>query len=653
MCGFVGFLGQPERLASEALEDIVGRMSEAVRHRGPDAGGTWADPLCGVALGHRRLAVLDLSPAGHQPMASRSGRYVVAYNGEIYNHLEIRREIDVAQATPASGSWRGRSDTETLLAAVEAFGVCAALRKFVGMFAFALWDRQDRVLYLARDRLGEKPLFYGWQGQTLLFGSTLAALKRHPAFRAPVERSALSAYLRHGYVPGPMSLYQDIHKLPAGMFIAVGPGGKRGCPQPYWAMREAAERGQAQRFEGSEWEAIDALDRLLRQSIAGQTVADVSVGAFLSGGLDSSTVVALMQAQSSRPVQTFTIGFDEPAFNEAEHAKTVARHLRTEHTELTVTSEAARTVIPRLPALYDEPLGDSAQIPNFLVSQLARQQVTVCLTGDGGDELLAGYNRYFRAMQFWSRMGGLPTGVRNALGSLLGVVPPHLWNALIRAARPLLSARHRDASPSDTVRAVSHFLRAKGPDDLFRFLVALWPDPARVARGAPEPPTLLNEPRQWPALSEPEHRMMFVDAMTYLPDDILVKVDRAAMGVALETRAPFLDHRVVEFCWSLPLSLKIRDGKGKWVLRKLLERYVPAELTDRPKMGFGVPVGSWIRGPLRDWAEELLDGQRLRREGYLNAAAVREKWELHLSGRHDFSHPLWAVLMFQAWQEAQ
>ena len=653
MCGFVGFLGQPERLASEALEDIVGRMSEAVRHRGPDAGGTWADPLCGVALGHRRLAVLDLSPAGHQPMASRSGRYVVAYNGEIYNHLEIRREIDVAQATPASGSWRGRSDTETLLAAVEAFGVCAALRKFVGMFAFALWDRQDRVLYLARDRLGEKPLFYGWQGQTLLFGSTLAALKRHPVFRAPVERSALSAYLRHGYVPGPMSLYQDIHKLPAGMFIAVGPGGKRGCPQPYWAMREAAERGQAQRFEGSEWEAIDALDRLLRQSIAGQTVADVSVGAFLSGGLDSSTVVALMQAQSSRPVQTFTIGFDEPAFNEAEHAKTVARHLRTEHTELTVTSEAARTVIPRLPALYDEPLGDSAQIPNFLVSQLARQQVTVCLTGDGGDELLAGYNRYFRAMQFWSRMGGLPTGVRNALGSLLGVVPPHLWNALIRAARPLLSARHRDASPSDTVRAVSHFLRAKGPDDLFRFLVALWPDPARVARGAPEPPTLLNEPRQWPALSEPEHRMMFVDAMTYLPDDILVKVDRAAMGVGLETRAPFLDHRVVEFCWSLPLSLKIRDGKGKWVLRKLLERYVPAELTDRPKMGFGVPVGSWIRGPLRDWAEELLDGQRLRREGYLNAAAVREKWELHLSGWHDFSHPLWAVLMFQAWQEAQ
>lgn len=653
MCGFAGFLDRSGHVASDVLVDVVGRMNEAVRHRGPDAGGTWMDPVCGIALGHRRLAVLDLSPAGNQPMASRSGRYVVAYNGEIYNHLEIRRDIDAAQATLPGGPWRGRSDTETLLAAVEAFGVCASLRKFVGMFALALWDRQDRVLYLARDRLGEKPLYYGWQGQTLLFGSTLAALRRHPAFCAAVERSALTAYLRHGYVPGPMSLYQGIHKLPPGTFLAIGPRGEQGGPQPYWAMREAAERGQSQRFEGSEVEAIDALDRLLRQSIAGQSVADVSVGAFLSGGLDSSTVVALMQAQSSRPVKTFTIGFDEPAFNEAEHAKAVARYLRTEHTELTVTSEAARTVIPRLPTLYDEPLGDAAQIPNFLVSQLARQQVTVCLSGDGGDELLAGYSRYFRSMQFWSRMGGLPVGARNALGSLLGVVPPHLWNALIRAARPLLPARYRDTSPSDKVRAVAYFLRARGPDDLFRFLGSLWPDPARVARGAREPRTLLSDPRQWPALSESEHRMMFVDTMTYLPDDILVKVDRAAMGVALESRAPFLDHRVVEFCWSLPLPLKIRDGQGKWVLRKLLERYVPAELTDRPKMGFGVPVGSWIRGPLRDWAEHLLDERRLRQEGYLNPAAVREKWNLHLSGRHDFSHPLWAVLMFQAWQEAQ
>lgn len=668
MCGFAGFLDRSETTSAEALAELAGRMNETLFHRGPDDGGVWTDPLSCVALGHRRLSILDLSAAGHQPMVSRSGRYVVAFNGEIYNHLDIRRELeagiaavdhplfdrsDTAYPESSAGGWRGHSDTETLLAAVEAFGVGEALKKFVGMFAFALWDRHDKLLYLARDRLGEKPLYYGWQGEVLLFGSELKAFKPHPAFRAEIDREALALFLRHNYIPAPFTIYKGIRKLPPGTYLALGQHRHDSHPVSYWTARDTALRGQMQPFAGSEKEAVEALDGLLREAIAGQMVADVPLGAFLSGGFDSTAVVALMQAQSSRPVKTFTIGFHEEGYNEAEHAKAVAKHLGTEHTELYVTPEEAMAVIPKLPALYDEPFADSSQIPTFLVSQLARQHVTVSLSGDAGDELFGGYNRYFWATNLWRRMRYLPRGVRNGLAGLITVVPPHAWNTLFRGIGFMLPAGLRYSSPGDKAHKLASLLGARTPEDIYFDLVSHWKEPARVVRGAEEPRTVLNDPVQWPELRDFEHRMMYLDTVSYLPDDILVKVDRAAMGVSLETRVPLLDHRVVEFAWRLPLAMKIRDGQGKWLLRQVLYRYVPPELMDRPKMGFGVPIDVWLRGPLKDWAESLIDRKRLKREGYFNPALVREKWDQHQSGRRNWSYYLWDILMFQAWKDGQ
>jgi asparagine synthase (glutamine-hydrolysing) len=671
MCGFAGFLDRSETTSAEALAEIAGRMTETLVHRGPDDGGTWTDPVSRVALGHRRLSILDLSPAGHQPMLSRNGRYVVAFNGEIYNHLELRRELDAgvaavehplfdpdyedsARAKAArAGGWRGHSDTETLLAAVDAWGVGEALKKFVGMFAFALWDRHDRLLYLARDRLGEKPLYYGWQGECLLFGSELKAFKPHPAFRAEIDREALILLLRHNYVPGPFTIYQGIKKLPPGSFVVLGGRRHDSAPVSYWSARDAALRGQMQPFAGSEAEAALALDGLLRQAVAGQMVADVPLGAFLSGGFDSTAVVALMQAQSPRPVRTFSIGFHEPEYNEAQHAKAVAAHLGTEHTELYVTPEEAMAVIPRLPALYDEPFADSSQIPTFLVSQLARQHVTVSLSGDGGDELFGGYNRYFWAVNLWRKMRYLPMGLRGALASAMTVVPPHAWNALFRGLGFMMPAGLRYSAPGDKLHKLAALLSARTPEAVYFDLISHWKEPARVVRGAQEPATVLADPVQWPQLRDFEHRMMYLDTASYLPDDILVKVDRAAMGVSLETRVPLLDHRVAEFAWTLPLSMKIRDGQGKWLLRQVLYRYLPQELMDRPKMGFGVPIDHWLRGPLKGWAEALIDKQRLKQEGFFNPALVHEKWAQHLSGRRNWSYYLWDILMFQAWLESR
>jgi asparagine synthase (glutamine-hydrolysing) len=671
MCGFAGFLDRSETTRAETLAEIAGRMTETLFHRGPDDGGVWTDPLGCVALGHRRLAILDLSAAGAQPMVSRSGRYVVAFNGEIYNHPELRRELDAGPQSvdhplfdrpqsaflsgveAADGGWRGHSDTETLLAAVEAWGVGEALKKFTGMFAFALWDRADKVLYLARDRLGEKPLYYGWQGDILLFGSELKAFKPHPAFKAEIDREALTLFLRHNYIPAPFTIYRGIRKLPPGTFLALGLNRYDNHPVSYWTARDAALRGRMQPFAGSEDEAVAALDGLLRQAIAGQMVADVPLGAFLSGGLDSSAVVALMQAQSPRPVKTFTIGFHEQDYNEAEHARAVARHLGTEHTELYVTPEEAMAVIPRLPALYDEPFADSSQIPTFLVSQLARRHVTVSLSGDGGDELFGGYNRYFSALKLWRRARFLPRSLRAALAGMLTVVPPHGWNAVFRGLGFMMPAALRYSSPGDKVRKLASLLGAKSPEDIYFELISHWGEPGRVVRGAAEPRTVLNDPVQWPELRDFEQRMMYLDTVSYLPDDILAKVDRAAMGVSLETRVPLLDHRVVEFAWRLPLSMKIREGQGKWLLRQVLYRYVPQDLMDRPKMGFGVPIDLWLRGPLKDWAEALIDRKRLKAEGYFNPTLVREKWAQHLSGRRNWSYHLWDILMFQAWLEAQ
>lgn len=648
MCGVTGFL-QPSGPSAEKITAIADAMARRIEHRGPDDSGIWVDPALGVALGHRRLAILDLSQEGHQPMRSADGRWVLVFNGEIYNHRAIRDEIDRAGAAPA---WRGHSDTEVMLAAVGAWGLDAALRKFVGMFAFALWDREARTLFLSRDRLGEKPLYYGWQGDAFLFGSELKALKAHPAFRGEVDRDAVALMLRHSYIPAPYSIYKGIRKLPPGTYLKISMAEKEGEPIPYWSLREIAEHGQAEPFAGSDTQAVATLESRLTEAVGLQMVSDVPLGAFLSGGLDSSTIVALMQAQSSRPVKTFTIGFKEEGYNEAEYAKRVARHLGTDHTELYVTSEQAQSVIPRLPALYDEPFADPSQIPTFLVSQLARQHVTVSLSGDAGDELFGGYTRYFWASSIWRILGRMPKPLRKGAALGLGALSPRALNGVYGQLSRFLPRRFGMARPGDKVSRLADMLGAASPEDMYRDLVSHCQDPAQVVIGSSEPPTVLTRRSAWPATHHFEERMMYLDAMSYLPDDILVKVDRAAMGVSLETRVPFLDHRVVEFAWQLPLSMKMRQGQGKWILRQVLYKYVPKELIERPKMGFGVPIDSWLRGPLREWSEALLDESRLKREGFFDPAPIREKWREHLCGERNWQYFLWNVLMFQAWLES-
>ncbi len=637
-------------------------MADTLLHRGPDDAGVWVDEAAGITLAHRRLAILDLSPAGHQPMVSSSGRYVIAFNGEIYNHLELRAELEkVGAGGMAPIAWRGHSDTETLLAAFEAWGIEATLEKAVGMFAMALWDRKTRTLTLARDRMGEKPLYYGWVRGVLVFGSELKALRAFPGFDNAIDPGALALFLRHNYVPAPWSIYENIWKLPPACFVQFTCHPDTAAPQPtergdvrsYWSLHPVAEHGQTAPWASSEHEAVDELERLLRQSIRGQMLADVPLGAFLSGGIDSSTVVALMQAMSDRPVKTFTIGFHEEHYNEATHAKAVAQYLGTEHTELYVTPIEAQAVIPRLPRLYDEPFADSSQIPTFLVAQLARRHVTVALSGDGGDELFGGYNRYFWASRIWRMLGPTPHALRKGLAYALTVLSPSAWNNVFAAAAFLLPARLRYGNPGDKLHKLADVLQAASAEDVYHFLVSQWKHPEQLVFGSNEPATALTERQQWPRVKDFESRMMYLDQLSYLPDDILVKVDRAAMGVSLETRVPLLDHRLVEFAWLLPMTMKIRQGQGKWLLRQVLERYVPRALIERPKMGFGVPIDAWLREPLKDWAEELLDRGRLARAGLLNPEPIRAKWLEHLSGRRNWAYDLWTVLMFEAWREQQ
>jgi len=625
----------------------VRNMVATIRYRGSDDSGVWCDERVGIGLGHARLSILDLSPEGHQPMVSASGRYVISYNGEVYNFSELRTELEHTGA-----KFRGHSDTEVMLAHFEKWGIETAVRRFVGMFAFALWDKHTRTLTLGRDRLGEKPIYYGWQGQTFLFGSELKALRAHPAFRADIDRNALALFLRHNYIPAPYSIYQGISKLSPGCLLTVSLSQRNPQIVPFWSGKQAIEAGLTHPFEGSDSAAVSGLEALLKNAIGQEMVADVPLGAFLSGGVDSSTVVALMQAQSSRPVKTFTIGFHEEGYDEAKHAKSVARHLGTEHTELYVMPKEAMDVIPRLPALYDEPFSDSSQIPTFLVSHLARRHVTVSLSGDGGDELFGGYNRYFWATNIWRRVGWAPQPMRAALAGALTALPPSAWNAVFEGLARFLPAGWRYANPGDKLHKLAEMLAVGTPEEIYFDLVSHWKDPTEVVRGTHEPPTVLTDRAQWANLPDFEQRMMYLDQMTYLPDDILTKVDRAAMGVSLETRVPFLDHRVVEFAWSLPLSMKIRHGQGKWLLRQVLYRHVPKELIERPKMGFGVPIDMWLRGPLKSWAEELLDETRLQREGYFDPRPIRGKWAEHLTGRRNWSYYLWDVLMFQAWLEA-
>lgn len=652
MCGFVGFLGgitPHEQLDGEAM---LKRMADTITYRGPDDAGYWFDEDRRVGLGHRRLSIVDLSPAGHQPMQSRSSRYVIAFNGEIYNHLLLRQALEASGQAP---SWRGHSDTETLLAGFDAWGIRGAVERAIGMFAFAVWNRQTSTLTLGRDRLGEKPLYYGWQGRgndaVFLFGSELKALRAHPAFENDINRGALSLQLRHNYIPAPYSIYEGIAKLLPASLLTVSLQQRDPKVLAYWSGAQVAEFGWANAFEGDAEQAVDELEALLKDAVRQQMMADVPLGAFLSGGVDSSTVVALMQAQSSRPVKTFTIGFNEKGYNEAVHAKAVATHLGTDHTELYVTAEQARAVIPLLPTLYDEPFSDSSQIPTFLVSQLARQHVTVSLSGDAGDELFCGYNRYQMTSNLWRKLAAVPLPLRKLAAQGLTSISPQSWNRLAGALAGFVPRSARLANVGDKLHKGAGVLSSQSADALYLGLTSHWHVPASVVIGGHEPPTLLTG--NAPALNglDDVQRMMALDMLTYLPDDILTKVDRAAMGVSLETRVPFLDHRVVEFAWSLPQSMKLRDGQTKWALRQVLFRHVPKALIERPKMGFGVPIDIWLRGPLREWAEDLLSEARIKREGFFNPAPIRQKWAEHLSGQRNWQYHLWDVLMFQAWLE--
>lgn len=639
MCGLAGIFDRSCSTPAEALERRADAMQRVLAHRGPDDHGVWTDPACGVALAHRRLAIIDLAPSGHQPMLSADGRFVIAYNGEVYNYKAIAKEL-VAAGRPVSGG----SDTAVLLEACALWGVERALAKCIGMFAFALWDRETRTLTLARDRLGIKPLYWGRFGELFLFGSELKALRVHGGWPEEIDQGALLAYFRHGYVPAPYSIFEGVHKLEPGHVLTIGPDGEPVSRQ-YWDLRRFAREGAADPFTGTYEEARDQLEALLLDSVGQRLVSDVPLGAFLSGGVDSSAVVALMQAKSDRPVRSFSIGFNEQAYNEAIHAKAVAAHIGTDHTELYVTPQQALDIIPELPRWYDEPFADSSQIPTLLLSRLTRDHVTVSLSGDGGDEVFAGYNRYFWAERIRRSVGWMPRPLRAALAAGLTAVPPGGWNALAG----VLPRRLVPPQVGDKAHKVAAILNAGDMDAVYRRLVSQWAKPERLMPGVVEPRGVLWNGALIGDRPDAMGRMQLADMMTYLPDDILTKVDRASMAVALEARVPLLDHRVVEFAWRLPRAFLVRDGQGKAILRDVLYKYVPRALIERPKMGFGVPIDAWLRGPLRDWAEDLLDERRLREGGLLDPAPVRKAWQDHLSGMNH-QYALWTVLMFESWR---
>lgn len=648
MCGLAGFFGTATRNDAD-LSAIAQRMNDTIYLRGPDSHGVWSDQAHGLALGHRRLSILDLSPEGHQPMVSRNGRFIIVFNGEVYNFRDLRAELEAA-----GHAFRGHSDTEIMLAAFCQWGVQAATKRFNGMFAFAVWDRDEKLLHLGRDRLGEKPLYYGWMRDgTLLFGSELKALKPHPSFQGEINRDAIAGLLKLNYIADPHSIYQGIYKLPPATLLTWDGSSARPKPEHYWDLRAVAEASIQDPYRGTEQEAISELEALLTDAVGIRMVSDVPLGAFLSGGIDSSTIVALMQAQSRKPVRTFTIGFHEKNFNEAGFAKEVAQHLGTDHTELYISPRETLDVIPKLPTMYDEPFSDYSQIPTFLVCQMARQHVTVALSGDAGDELFSGYERYFVGRSLWNKISALPGWGRKATAGGLTLMSARTLNTLIEPFKRLLPTKYHHVSVGDKLHKLAEVLRVSEPVDMYQNLVSHWKHPEQVVINGHEPVTALTDSSNWPRVPDFTHRMMHLDMETYLPGDILTKVDRASMGVSLEGRIPLLDPRVIEFAWRIPLSMKVKGGQGKWLLRQVLYKHVPQKLIDRPKMGFSVPIGEWLRGELREWAEALLDESRLKREGYFHPAPIREKWHEHLEGSRNWQYYLWDVLMFQAWLEAQ
>ncbi|HZV00223.1 MAG TPA: asparagine synthase (glutamine-hydrolyzing) [Planctomycetota bacterium] len=637
MCGIAGFWGVPA--ATHDLERAVGRMAARVRHRGPDDQGSWSDPATGVALGFRRLAILDPSAEGHQPMRSESGRYVIVFNGEVYNFRSIRSALDASHAV----RWRGGADTEVVLAAIEHWGLERALAEFMGMFAFALWDSIDRCLSLVRDRFGIKPLYYGWTARSLLFGSELAPFHAHPEFEAEIDRASLASFMRRGGVPAPRSIFKDVYKLPPGAVLSIRSADERAEPRLWWDSVEMEARAAADPFRGTPDEAVEALEVTLREAVGLHMVSDVPLGAFLSGGIDSSTVVSLMQTRGTGATKTFTIGFEDARYNEAPYARAVAWHLGTEHTELCVSSTDALASIADLPKCFDEPFADSSQIPMMILSRLARRDVTVALSGDGGDELFAGYPRYVFHRDLWRRLHPFPEWTRTAIARALTSVSPSAWD---RALAPLrrIAPSALSGRTGDKIHKMAELMRAPDAEGLFETLMTSWHGATPVLHATRTGPRL-------PPLDRLDRieRMMVHDLLHYLPDDILTKVDRASMACGLEARVPLLDHRVVQLAWRLPLDLKLRGGDAKWILKRVLERYVPRRLFERPKAGFAVPVGDWLRGPLRVWAEGLLDRRALEHEGLLDADLVAARWADHVSGRCNWQNDLWNVLMFQAW----
>lgn len=650
MCGINGIFNNGN---IESSKLALNRMNRALEHRGPDAYGTWFDNRANLSLGHCRLAIQDISDAGSQPMHSQCGRYVIVFNGEIYNHLLLRKKLN----NECLLSWKGHSDTETILAAFCHWGIKKTLDNLVGMFAIALWDRHKQLLTLIRDRIGEKPLYWGWQGNNFYFSSELKALKANPHFQPEIDRDSIALLLRHNCIPAPYSIYKGIYKLEPGHYVQLPLSNlaqaQKAKPTAYWSFNSIVESGLEDPFKGSAKQAIEILEKALLTSVAEQMISDVPLGAFLSGGIDSSTIAALMQAQSSKPVKTFTIGFNDEAYNEAKHAKAVAKYLGTDHTELYIQASDALAVIPKLPDIYCEPFADSSQIPTFLVSQLASQHVKVALSGDGGDELFGGYNRYLMAQDIWRKSRKFPQVVRKLISKIILTLPPSSWETIFSRLKPALPQSLQVRTVGDKSHKLARVLALDTDYEYYQHLISQWQQPHDIVIGANEPQTLISNHKAWPNTDSFQHTMMAIDAQTYMVDDILVKVDRAAMANSLETRVPFLDHRIVELAWKMPLEYKIRNGEGKWLLKQVLFRHLPKELIERPKMGFAIPLDDWLRTSLRDWAEDLLDENTLKAQGYFHSEPIRKMWQQHLSGQYNRQHQLWTILMFQAWLKQQ